>query len=252
MPIKPTPRKQDQRRVPMLVAAQTAEGISARQQIAARHFPNELVRRMLSHRGSPPIDVKGKRMKRIIAPLFAATVFAFVCSSAQASDYPQTITTFKHAGGSAEFFHRSYAYAVFPTVGEGGFVVGAALGKGRVYVHDRLVGDSTMGQVSVGFQAGGKAYSQIIFFEDKRSLDEFESGTFEFSADASAIAITAAAGVSAGTSGVEAGASGTVNNAATTGAYQAGMAVFTIAKGGLMYAATIAGQKFSYTPRGAG
>jgi lipid-binding SYLF domain-containing protein len=167
----------------------------------------------------------------------------------QASNYPQTILTFKQAGGSAEFFHRSYAYAVFPTVGEGGFVVGAALGKGRVYVHDRLVGDSTMGQVSVGFQAGGKAYSQIIFFEDKRSLEEFESGTFEFSANASAIAITAAAGASAGTSGVEAGASASVNNAANTGAYQAGMAVFTIAKGGLMYAATIAGQVLLHSTR---
>ena len=191
-------------------------------------------------------------MKRLILPLFSVMVLALTGGIARASDYPQTIATFKQAGGSAEFFHRAYGYAVFPTVGEGGFVVGAALGKGRVYVHDRLVGDSTMGQVSVGFQAGGKAYSQIIFFEDKRSLDEFESGTFEFSANASAIAITAAAGASAGTGGVEAGASATVNNAATTGAYQAGMAVFTIAKGGLMYAATIAGQKFSYTPRGAG
>jgi hypothetical protein len=75
------------------------------------------------------------------------------------------------------FFHHSYANAVFPTVGEGGFIVGAALGKGRVYVHGRLVGNTTMTQVSGGFQAGGKAYSQIIFFEDKRSLDEFESGT---------------------------------------------------------------------------
>lgn len=191
-------------------------------------------------------------MRQGFTPLLATMVLAFSCGTAQAGNYPQTISTFKQAGGSGEFFHRSYAYAVFPTVGEGGFVVGAALGKGRVYVHDRLVGDSTMGQVSVGFQAGGKAYSQIIFFENKRSLDEFESGTFEFSANASAIAITAAAGASAGTGGVEAGASASVNNAATTGAYQAGVAVFTIAKGGLMYAATIAGQKFSYTPRGAG
>jgi lipid-binding SYLF domain-containing protein len=125
------------------------------------------------------------------------------------------------------------------------------LGKGHVYVHGRLVGDTTMGQVSVGFQAGGKAYSQIIFFEDKRALDNFESGTFEFTAGASAVAITAGANASVGTSGTSAGASGTENNARETGAYQKGMAVFTIAKGGLMYAATIAGQKFSFTPRGA-
>jgi lipid-binding SYLF domain-containing protein len=107
-----------------------------------------------------------------------------------------------------------------------------------------------MGQVSVGFQAGGKAYSQIIFFEDKRALDEFESGSFEFTAGASAIAITAAAGASVGTSGASAGVSAGEKDARDTGVYQKGMAVFTVAKGGLMYAATVAGQKFSFTPRG--
>jgi lipid-binding SYLF domain-containing protein len=125
------------------------------------------------------------------------------------------------------------------------------LGKGHVYVHGRLVGDTTMGQASVGFQAGGKAYSQIIFFEDRQALEKFESGTFQFEAGASAIAITASAGASVGTSGTSAGASADEHVARSTGAYQNGMAVFTIAKGGLMYAATIAGQKFSYTPRGA-
>jgi lipid-binding SYLF domain-containing protein len=121
-----------------------------------------------------------------------------------------------------------------------------------VYVHGRLIGDTTMGQVSVGFQAGGKAYSQIIFFQDKRALDEFRSGSFEFDASASAVAVTASASVSAGTNGASAGVSGGEKDARDTGAYQKGMAVFTIAKGGLMYAATIAGQKFSYTPRGQG
>jgi lipid-binding SYLF domain-containing protein len=167
-----------------------------------------------------------------------------------AGKYSDTIALFRNAGESASFFHKSYAYAVFPTVGEAGLGVGGALGKGHVYVNGRWVGDTTMGQVSVGFQAGGKAYSQIVFFEDKRALDEFESGSFEFTAGASAIAITAAAGASVGTSGASAGASGGEKDARATGVYQKGMAVFTVAKGGLMYAATIAGQKFSYTPRG--
>ena len=122
--------------------------------------------------------------------------------------YADTIALFKHAGKGNQFFRRSYAYAVFPTVGEAGFIVGAALGTGRVYVHDRPVGESEMIQVSGGFQAGAKAFSQMIFFEDKRALDEFESGNFEFGADASVTAITASAGVTAGTSGAEAGASG--------------------------------------------
>ena len=105
-----------------------------------------------------------------------------------------------------------------------------------------------MTQLSVGFQAGGKDYSQIIFFSDKRALDEFESGNFEFSAGASAMAITAGVPASAGTNGVSSGASGGKRDATTNGIYNQGMAVFTIAKGGLMYAAAIAGQKFSYKP----
>jgi len=168
-----------------------------------------------------------------------------------ADNYADTITLFKNAGDSAEFFPKSYAYAVFPTVGEAGFIVGGAHGKGRVYVHDKLVGDTTMSQLSAGFQAGGKAYSQIIFFEDKRALDEFESGSFEFAAGVSAVAVTAGASASAGTAGATSGASGGKKDANTTsGGFQKGMAVFTIAKGGLMYTATVAGQKFTYTPRG--
>jgi lipid-binding SYLF domain-containing protein len=191
-------------------------------------------------------------MKSTIAWAFGlAPVLLLMAGLAHADKYTDTIDLFRNAGESASFFHKSYGYAVFPTVGEGGLGVGGALGKGHVYVHGRLVGESTMAQLSVGFQAGGKAYSQIIFFEDKRALDEFESGTFEFGAGASAVAITAGASVSAGTSGVSAGASGEEYHARDTGVYEKGMAVFTIAKGGLMYAAAIAGQKFSYKPRGA-
>lgn len=170
---------------------------------------------------------------------------------AYADNYDDTLAFFKKAGESADFFRYSYAYAVFPTVGEGGFIVGAAIGKGRVYAHHRLLGDTTMTQLSAGFQAGGKAYSQIIFFENKAALDIFRSGKFEFSAGASATAITASAGASVGTTGTTANASGTVNNATTAGRYVDGMAVFTIAKGGLMYAAILSGQKYAYKARGA-
>jgi lipid-binding SYLF domain-containing protein len=169
---------------------------------------------------------------------------------AHATEDADTIAIYKRAMESRHFFDTAYGYVVFPTVGEGGLIVGGALGKGRVYVHGKLVGDATLKQLSAGFQAGGKAYSEIIFLEDKRALDEFESA-FEFSAGASAIAITAAAGASVGTNGVQANASGTENNATAVGQYNKGMAVFTIAKGGLMYAAAIAGQKFSFKPRGA-
>jgi lipid-binding SYLF domain-containing protein len=190
-------------------------------------------------------------MKKILALLCVLGVGA--SSAAYAGSYSETIAAFKKAGDSATYFNKAYAYAVFPTVGEGGFIVGAAVGKGRVYVHKHFVGNTTMTQLSAGFQAGGKAYSQIIFFEDKRALDEFESGQFEFDAGASVTAITASAGGSAGTTGATANASGTVNNATTASTgYNKGMAVFTLAKGGLMYAATLAGQRYSYSPRGAG
>ena len=189
---------------------------------------------------------------RVIIRLFAfVPVLFLVAGVANADNYADTIAIFKNAGDSAAFFPNSYAYAVFPTVGEAGFIVGGARGKGRVYVHDKLVGDTTMSQLSAGFQAGGKAYSQIIFFEDKRALDEFESGSFEFAAGVSAVAVTAGASASAGTTGATSGASGGEKDANTTShGYQKGMAVFTIAKGGLMYTATLAGQKFSYSPRG--
>jgi lipid-binding SYLF domain-containing protein len=170
--------------------------------------------------------------------------------TAYADRYSDTVQLFKNAGSSAAFFGHCYAYAVFPTVGEGGFIAGGAHGTGRVYVGDSYTGDASMTQLSLGFQAGGKAYSEIVFFEDKRALDEFESGSFEFAAGASAIAVTAGANASAGTTGAESGASGGKKDAVTNaGGYLKGMAVFTIAKGGLMYAITVAGQKFSYTAR---
>ena len=184
----------------------------------------------------------------------ALLALAFTCSIvgvAHADRYDDSVQTFKQAGKSGAFFKKAYAYAIFPTVGGAGFVVGAAHGKGRVYVHGVLTGDTTMNLVSAGFQAGAKAYSEIIFFKDKQALDAFESGNFEFGADASAVAITAGAEAGAGTSGASSEASVDSSNAGTGGSgYFNGVAVFTIAKGGLMYAATISGQKFSYTPRG--
>jgi lipid-binding SYLF domain-containing protein len=189
---------------------------------------------------------------RNITRLFGfAPLLLLAATVAHADKYSDAAALFRNAGDSAEFFRTSYAYAVFPTIGEAGFIVGGAHGKGRVYVQDKYVGDTTMTQLSAGFQAGGKAYSQIIFFEDKRALDEFESGTFEFGAGASAVAITAGASASAGTTGATSGASGGAKDATTvSGGYQKGVAAFTIAKGGLMYAATVAGQKFKYTPLG--
>jgi len=167
-------------------------------------------------------------------------------SGALADDYADTVKVFRQAGESGQFFGKSYGYALFPTIGKGGIGVGGAHGSGRVYAKGAHTGDASMTQLTIGLQFGGQAYSQIIFFEDKRAFDEFTSGNFEFGAQATAVAITAGASAQAGTSGTSAGASGTKNKATTASQYQKGMAVFTVAKGGLMYEASIGGQKFSY------
>jgi lipid-binding SYLF domain-containing protein len=169
-------------------------------------------------------------------------------SVAWADNYSDAIEVFKAAGESSHFFKKSYGYAVFPSIGKGAIGVGGAHGTGHVYVADKLVGESSMTQLSVGLQLGGQVFSEIIFFEDKRAFDEFTGGNFEFGAEMSAVAITAAASAGAGTEGASAGASGGQHDATTAGQYHKGMAVFTVAKGGLMYAAALGGQKYSYKP----
>jgi lipid-binding SYLF domain-containing protein len=179
----------------------------------------------------------------LVTTLFLAAVPAF------ADEYDDTVAVFKNAGESGTFFKKSYGYAVFPNIGKGGLGVGAAHGSGRAYEQGKHVGDVKMNQISVGLQAGGQAFSQIIFFEDKRAFDEFTGGNFEFDATAQAVAITASATASAGSTGSSAGAAGGKNDASTVGKYHKGTAVFTVAKGGLMYQAAIGGQKFKYTPK---
>ena len=185
------------------------------------------------------------------ATLLAVTLMMLFSGSAAADKYDETVELFRNAGDSNEFFGKSYGYAVFPTIGKGGFGIGGARGKGRVYVGGNHVGNTTMTQLTIGFQIGGQGFSQIIFFQDERSFQEFSTGNFEFGANASAVAITAGASASASTSGASAGASGGKKDATTAGtSYYKGMKVFTIAKGGLMYEASIGGQKFSYRSAG--
>jgi len=185
------------------------------------------------------------RLSLLPTMLFLMAMFG----SAWADVYSDTVKIFREAGASSRFFGQSYGYAVFPTIGKGGAGIGAAYGKGRVYRKGEYVGDTSMTQLTVGFQLGGQGFSQIIFFQDERAFREFTTGEFEFGAQASAVAITAGASAAAGTTGTSAGASGGKRDATTAGSYHEGMVTFTIAKGGLMYEASIGGQKFSYRPR---
>jgi len=189
-------------------------------------------------------------MKSRISVLMLAAVLSLFAMTAGADEYDDTIAVFKKAGESAAFFAKSHGYAVFPTIGKGGLGVGAAHGSGHVFEKGKYVGDVSMTQVSVGLQAGGQAFSQIIFLQDKRAFDEFTGGNFEFDATVQAVAITASATASAGSTGAGAGAGTGKKDSKTVGQYHKGMAVFTVAKGGLMYQAAVGGQKFKYKPAG--
>jgi len=124
------------------------------------------------------------------------------------------------------FFEKAYGYAVFPTIGKGGLIIGAAHGEGIVYKRGQHSGTTTMSQISVGLQAGGQTYSEVIFFENKKNYEYFISGNFEFGGEVSAV--VAKKGVAAKTQ------------------YSKGIAIFVHTKTGLMAEASISGQKFSF------
>ncbi len=182
--------------------------------------------------------------------LLVVSLLSLFGHSAWADSDAEAVESFRRAGESGTFFDNSYGYAVFPTIGKGGIGIGGAHGSGGVYAQGKKMGTSKMTQITIGFQLGGQAFSQIIFFENKNAFDSFTSGNFEFSAQASAVAITAGVSAEANTGGgTSTGVSGGRNDASTShGGYRKGMAIFTIAKGGLMWEAALGGQKYSYTP----
>jgi len=166
---------------------------------------------------------------------------------AQADNYSNTIKVFKKSKVVQPFFKNAYGYAVFPTIGKGGVGIGGAFGKGQVYRGGKVTGTTSLIKGTIGFQVGGQVFSEILFLQDKRAYDEFTSGNFEFDATASAVAITAGVQAKAGTDGATAGASaGPASGKQAKTSYKKGMAVFVHARGGLMYEATIGGQKFTF------
>ena len=169
-------------------------------------------------------------LRSIASPLLALAVLAPVVARAQ-DDVPPVIAKVKAKDpGMEKIFSDAVGYAVFPTVGKGGIGLGGAHGKGWVYEGSNLIGKSTLTQVTVGLQLGGQAYSEVVFFQTRQALDNFKLGHLKLDAQASAIALTARASADL--------------------AYRNGVAIVTMAKGGLMYEASVGGQKFSYTPVG--
>jgi len=173
-------------------------------------------------------------MNKIIRNLALTVVFTLLSPMAAraddlTADSQQAIADFVKADPSLQtFLDSSAGYAVFPNVGKGGFVVGGARGSGVVYEKNKPIGTAKMTQASIGAQVGGQTFAEIIFFESSHALEDFKSGKFEMSAEASAVAAAE-------------GASKTAN-------YKNGVAVFTLAKKGLMVQASVGGQKFKYEP----
>ena len=187
-------------------------------------------------------------MQIIFRTLLTVIAVCLPIHASYADEYTDAMKTFQNAGESGAYFNSAHGYALFPTIGKGGIGIGGAHGKGKVYRQGTPIGKTSMTQLTIGLQLGGQAYSQIIFFENEAALEQFTSGNFEFGAQATAVAITAGASAEANTGGgASAGASGGKNDATTTsGGYRKGMAIFTVAKGGQMYEASLGGQKFSY------
>lgn len=165
------------------------------------------------------------------APLLLALALAPSARADDVKDAQDTVALFRKTDPSlSRFFERSVGWAVFPTVGKGAIGIGGAHGSGVLFQGGKAVGTCTLTQVTIGFQLGGQAYSEIIFFETDKTLADFKEGTLALAAQVSAVAA--------------------VEGASANAKYQAGVAVFTMAKGGLMYEASVGGQKFTFEPFG--
>jgi lipid-binding SYLF domain-containing protein len=182
------------------------------------------------------INMKKNNLIRLslFSLVFAALTVPF-SGFAQGADEQRLINDSKEAqeefikadGLMKSLFDNAYGYVIFPNVGKGAVGIGGAAGNGIVWEQGKAVGSAKMKQVSVGFQFGGQAYREVIFFDNKEALDRFKEGKFEFAGQASAVAATA--------------------GASTNVKYRDGVMVFTQEKKGLMYEASVGGQKFGYT-----
>ena len=90
-----------------------------------------------------------------------------------------------------------------------------------------MVGYANLKQVDVGLQVGGKAYREVIFFENEEDLNKFKAGDYELSGNATAVIL-------------EKGKSKTIK-------FTDGTAVATMPKAGAMVGVSVAGQRFGYT-----
>jgi lipid-binding SYLF domain-containing protein len=180
-------------------------------------------------------EISMKRLIQVAATLLMVTGLAMPLSLLAQDKDAKLMDDSKNAKASFiktdslmhNLFESSVGYVIFPNVGKGAIGVGGAAGNGILYEGGKAIGRASMKQVNVGFQFGGKAYREVIFFESQAALDRFKQNKFEFDAQASAVAATVGASVNV--------------------KYRNGVMVFTQEKGGLMYEASVGGQKFDYS-----
>lgn len=190
-------------------------------------------------------------MKKILPLALLCCCVILANSPIQAAEDPfsRTIAFYQKVPQTKPFFASAYGYAVFPMMGKGALFIGGAFGDGQVYRQGRLAGTVSQANISLGFQLGGQAYNEIIFFQDKRAYDEFTSGSFELESKASLVAITAGIQAQASTTGENASASaGPATTRQFVSKYSKGMAVFVHTHGGLMAEAAVGGQFFEFKP----
>jgi lipid-binding SYLF domain-containing protein len=176
---------------------------------------------------------RSRTRRTALTAAIASALLVAPVGSARAGDPVKealdTIEVFQKADPSiSKFFDSAAGWVVFPTVGKGAVGIGGAHGSGVLFEGKQAIGKAKLTQVTIGLQLGGQAYSEIVFFQDAKAVGDFKDGEFALAAQVSAVA--AAAGASANAK------------------YQRGVAVFTVTKAGLMYEASVGGQKFSYKP----
>src|SRR5215471_12139172 len=133
-------------------------------------------------------------------------------SAARAADLKTevqgAIDAFNKADSSLKkLFDDSVGYAIFPSVGKGGIIIGGEHGKGMVYEKGKAIGEATLTEVNIGAQVGGEHFYEVIFFETPDALKTFKESKCEFAAEVNAVAA----------------AEGAAKNAK----YQQGVAIFT-------------------------
>jgi lipid-binding SYLF domain-containing protein len=175
------------------------------------------------------------RNAKVVAFAITTVTLSLALSGAALADdevvkAQQTLAVFLKTDPSLQRFVDSAAgYAVLPKVGKGGVGVGGAHGSGVLFGHGGVpLATVKLNQVSVGLQLGGQTFSEIVFFETPKALSEFQGGDFSMTAGVSAVALAAGASKSA--------------------KYASGVAVFTATTSGLMFEASVGGQKFKTKP----